>query len=230
MSAASGPVGLSLWARIPLCWIAGRRSGPSRAHGPAWTCKTTFSPSSGKVGGRNRSTVKIKTAIGNCAGYTLAFNTSSGPLDMPVSCSSTAVGPGLVADPSNIGDPGDADGWCVLTSGVVFQKGGVFTCYVALFANSSAPVPWVAAGPTSCGWKCETTFSPSHGVAGANGIWVEAHDRHGGLGDYPLFLRTHRRPCMFGCIAADLNRFIDCEVGRLERVGEASGSSYEDRC
>ena len=137
--------------------------------------------------------VKIKTAIGNCAGYTLAFNTSSGPLDIPVSCSSTAVGPSLVADPSNIGDPGDADGWCVLTSGVVFQKGGVFTCYVALFANSSAPVPWVAAGPTSCGWKCETTFSPSHGVAGANGIWVKIMTAMGGCGDYPLSFKNPQK-------------------------------------
>jgi hypothetical protein len=163
--------------------------GPTSCAGPAWTCKTTFSPSSGTVG-ENGEWVKIKTAIGNCAGYTLAFNTTTGPLDIPVSCSSTAPGPSLVADPTDIGLPGDADGWCVLTSGVRFQQGDVFTCYVALFANSSAPVPWIAAGPAHCGWECKTTFSPSYGVAGAGGIWVKIKTAIGYCANYTLSFKN----------------------------------------
>jgi hypothetical protein len=147
----------------PYQWTA---VGPTSCAGPAWTCKTTFSPSSGTVW-QKLVWLTIKTAIGNCAGYTLAINTTSGLLDIPVSCG-TAPGPSLVADPTNIGLAGDADGWCILTSGQAYQ-GGVWTCYVALFSNSTSPIPWIAAGPHCC----KTTFSPSYGVAGAGGIWVK---------------------------------------------------------
>lgn len=185
----------SVWT----CWVAivGYRTpeqwsavGPISCAGPAWTCKTTFSPSSGSVGGYG-AWIKIKTAIGNCAGYTLAFNTTTGPLDLPVSCSSTPPGPGLVADPGDIGDPGDADGWCVLTSGQAFQ-GGVWTCYVALFANSTSPIPWVAAAPNcgSGGSGCKTTFSPSYGVASAGGIWVKIMTSYTGCENYALSFKN----------------------------------------
>jgi hypothetical protein len=153
--------------------------GPISCAGPAWTCKTTISPSSGPVGG-NGVWVKIKTAIGNCAGYTLALSTTTGPLNIPVSCSS-GQGPSLVADPFDIGLLGSADGPCLLTTGSkAFQKGDVWTCYVALFANSTAPVPWIASWPTSCGWRCKTTFSPSYGVAGPGGVWVKIMTAIGG--------------------------------------------------
>jgi hypothetical protein len=122
-------------------------------------------------------------------------------LDIPVSCSSTPPGPSLVADPSNIGDPGDADGWCVLTSGQAFHPGSVWTCYVALFANSTSPIPWIAAGPSYCGSACKTTFSPSYGVAGAGGIWVKIMLHADGCG-YTLSFKnpgkTVKVPVCFG--------------------------------
>ncbi|HEY8684131.1 MAG TPA: hypothetical protein VIO57_00840, partial [Chloroflexota bacterium] len=161
--------------------------GPTSCAGPAWTCKTTFSPSSGTLG--FGMWVKIKTAIGNCAGYTLAINTTTGPLDIPVSCGTTP-GPSLVAVPPDIGLVSDADGPCILTSGVQFQKGAVETCYVALFANSTAPVPWIASWPTSCGWPCKTTFSPSYGVAGPGGVWVKIMTAIGGCANYTLTFKN----------------------------------------
>jgi hypothetical protein len=164
--------------------------GPTSCAGSAWTCKTTFSPSSGTLLDETGVWVKIKTAIGNCSGYTLALNTTSGPLDIPVSCGS-APGASLVADPPDIGLPSDADGPCLLTTGVhPFVKGDVWTCYVALFANSTVSVPWIASWPTLCGWECKTTFSPSSGVAGPGGVWVKVMTAIGGCKNYTLSFKN----------------------------------------
>ena len=161
--------------------------GPIACAGPSWTCKTTVSPSSGTVDGG--VWIKFNTAIGNCAGYTIVLNTTTGPLDIPVSCG-TAPGASLVASPPDIGLLSDADGPCLLTSGVRFQKGDVWTCYVALFANSTAPVPWIASWPTLCGWPCKTTFSPSYGVAGPGGVWVKIMTAIGGCENYTLTFKN----------------------------------------
>jgi hypothetical protein len=164
--------------------------GPPSCAGPAWTCKTSFSPSSGTLPAYGMW-VKVMTAIGDCDGYKLAFKTSTGTVRLPVQCGGTTTpGPGLIVDPPDIGLPGDADGWCALTSGVAFQKGSVWTCYVALFANSPSPIPWIAAGPSYCGSACQTTFSPSHGVAGAGGIWVKIMTAIGGCTNYTLSFKN----------------------------------------
>ena len=133
-----------------------------------WQCKTTFSPSSGTLTDA-AVWVKITTAIGNCAGYTLAFETSTTTKHLPVRCSGGSPPSHLIANPTSIGDHGDADGWCIVTSGQAYL-GGIWTCYVALFSSSKSPIPWIATGP-HCGSGCK--ISPSYGVAGAGGIWVK---------------------------------------------------------
>lgn len=129
---------------------------------------------------------------------TMAFTTASfaGSRSPVVQNASTAavstVQPALVANPPDIGLPGDADGWCAFTSGVKFSTTAVWTCYVVLYQNTAGTtgVPWVASWPTSCGLNCKTTFTPSHGVATGNGEWVKIQTTIGGCRNYNLSFKT----------------------------------------
>jgi hypothetical protein len=100
--------------------------------------------------------------------------------------------PALTSNPTDIGLPGDSTGWCVFSSGVMFTKTAVWTCYVALYPASfgTIGVAWVASWPTSCGWQCKTTFTPSHGVATGNGEWVKIQTTIGGCANYNLSFKT----------------------------------------
>jgi hypothetical protein len=138
------------------------------------------------------TSTSIRTNTSTSTSPTLSTGTTSTPT------TSTSQVTDFQVHPTSIGTPGDAGGWCVLTSGQPFQSNTVWTCYVALISNLPTPVQWTAVGPTptSCGgaaWMCKTTFSPSSGTLAPGpwrGAWVKIMTAIYGCGNYTLSFKT----------------------------------------